>query len=152
MQIHWRQHGTGAHISICVFPHVAWLEILSLDLTLVTEYQLVVLIKLSIFYRYVHGLSSLLYVYRYSRHEHFSWLCIADTKVLCLGLIQSLFEGAMYTFVLEWTPALTPAELPAAANKDTAYDADGDGHAGSIPHGYIFGSFMVRRHVHQSIV
>ena len=30
-----------------------------------------------------------------------------DKKVLCLGLIQSLFEGAMYTFVLEWTPALT---------------------------------------------
>ena len=30
-----------------------------------------------------------------------------DRKVLCLGLIQSLFEGAMYMFVLEWTPALT---------------------------------------------
>ena len=31
----------------------------------------------------------------------------SDPKVFCLGLIQSLFEGSMYSFVLEWTPALT---------------------------------------------
>lgn len=49
----------------------------------------------------------------------------SDRKVICLGLIQSLFEGAMYVFVLEWTPALT--------------DASPD----QIPHGYIFASFMV---------
>ncbi|CAJ0578950.1 unnamed protein product, partial [Mesorhabditis spiculigera] len=49
-----------------------------------------------------------------------------DVKVLCLGLVQSLFEGAMYTFVLEWTPALSQA------SEDT-----------SIPHGYIFAAFMV---------
>ncbi|KJH52244.1 hypothetical protein DICVIV_01572 [Dictyocaulus viviparus] len=48
-----------------------------------------------------------------------------DVNVLCLGLIQSLFEGSMYTFVLEWTPALSQATL-----------AD-------IPHGYIFAGFMV---------
>lgn len=33
-----------------------------------------------------------------------------DSKVFCLGLIQSLFEGSMYTFVLEWTPAMTPSK------------------------------------------
>ena len=65
----------------------------------------------------------------------------ADTKVLCLGLIQSLFEGAMYTFVLEWTPALTP-DIESSTKSNNA-DADGDGHVGSIPHGYIFASFMV---------
>nr|XP_002129829.1 molybdate-anion transporter [Ciona intestinalis] len=49
-----------------------------------------------------------------------------DPKVLMLGLVQSLFEGAMYTFVLEWTPALSNP------NSDK-----------SIPHGLIFASFMV---------
>ena len=34
-----------------------------------------------------------------------------DPKVLYLGLIQSLFEGSMYIFVLEWTPALTPGKM-----------------------------------------
>ena len=63
--------------------------------------------------------------------------------MLCLGLIQALFEGAMYTFVLEWTPALTPAAHPATEAKDTGADADGDGHLGTIPHGYIFAAFMV---------
>ena len=29
-----------------------------------------------------------------------------DVKILSLGLIQSLFEGAMYSFVFMWTPAL----------------------------------------------
>lgn len=57
----------------------------------------------------------------------------SDHKILCLGLIQSLFEGSMYTFVLEWTPALTPAESP---SKDDATRK-------SIPHGYIFAGFMV---------
>ncbi|VDK73716.1 unnamed protein product [Anisakis simplex] len=62
-------------------------------------------------------------------HQHFIdavHMMKNDGKVICLGLIQSLFEGAMYVFVLEWTPALTLASL-------------GD----RIPHGYIFASFMV---------
>lgn len=42
-----------------------------------------------------------------------------------MALIQSLFEGTLYLFVLEWTPALS--------------DASG----ALIPHGYIFASFMV---------
>jgi hypothetical protein len=32
-----------------------------------------------------------------------------NKAVLYCGLVQSLFEGAMYSFVFEWTPALTPA-------------------------------------------
>ena len=38
--------------------------------------------------------------------------------------MQSLFEGSMYVFVLEWTPALTVA-------------------GESIPHGFIFAGYMV---------
>jgi len=64
---------------------------------------------------------------------------IVDYKILCLGLIQSLFEGSMYTFVLEWTPALTPANLD-PANVDTATSSS---ERSTIPHGYIFAGFMV---------
>ncbi|ESN93425.1 hypothetical protein HELRODRAFT_88702 [Helobdella robusta] len=53
----------------------------------------------------------------------------ADAKILCLGLIQSLFEGAMYTFVLEWTPALSPPPRSSPSSP--------------IPHGIIFAGFMV---------
>uniref|UniRef100_A0A158Q799 Molybdate transporter 2 homolog n=1 Tax=Elaeophora elaphi TaxID=1147741 RepID=A0A158Q799_9BILA len=49
-----------------------------------------------------------------------------DWRVICLALIQSLFEGTLYLFVLQWTPALSDAS-------DSA----------TIPHGYIFASFMV---------
>ncbi|XP_070193238.1 molybdate-anion transporter-like isoform X2 [Littorina saxatilis] len=59
-----------------------------------------------------------------------------DPKILCLGLIQSLFEGSMYVFVLEWTPALTPV-----TPKDDKMTEDG--HRGVIPHGHIFAAFMV---------
>jgi predicted MFS family arabinose efflux permease len=52
----------------------------------------------------------------------------SDRKVLLLGLIQSLFEGSMYVFVLEWTPALT---------------IDKNSSNPSIPHGYIFAAYMV---------
>eukprot|EP00899_Mesostigma_viride_P006904 jgi/Mesvir1/16214/Mv08472-RA.1 len=48
----------------------------------------------------------------------------ADPKVALLGAVQSLFEGAMYTFVFLWTPALSP---------------NGE----DIPHGFIFAIFMV---------
>ena len=40
------------------------------------------------------------------------------------GVVQALFEGAMYTFVFLWTPALAP---------------QGEG----IPHGFIFAMFML---------
>lgn len=69
-----------------------------------------------------------------------------DRKILCLGLIQTLFEGSMYTFVLEWTPALMATErepsVPEGASDSTGSSTD-ENHRGSIPHGYIFASFMV---------
>jgi len=85
---------------------------------------------------------------------HALHLCCADRKVLCLGIIQSLFEGSMYTFVLEWTPALTPPESQyqpvdtsdphtLAAQTVDVDDIDADGHRGAIPHGFIFAAFMV---------
>jgi hypothetical protein len=47
-----------------------------------------------------------------------------DRQVLITGLVQSLFEGAMYSFVFEWTPALTPPGT-------------------TPPYGTIFATFMV---------
>lgn len=47
-----------------------------------------------------------------------------EPDVLICGLVQSLFEGAMYSFVFEWTPALTPEGT-------------------SPPYGTIFATFMV---------
>lgn len=46
-------------------------------------------------------------------------------SVLVCGLVQSLFEGAMFSFVFEWSPALTPS--------------GGE----SVPYGTIFATFMV---------
>eukprot|EP00051_Salpingoeca_urceolata_P028781 m.488072 g.488072 ORF g.488072 m.488072 type:complete len:431 (+) comp25521_c0_seq1:92-1384(+) len=54
-----------------------------------------------------------------------AWKAIReDRKVMLLGVIQSLFEGAMYTFVFMWTPTLEAEGL-------------------AIPHGLVFASFMV---------
>mmetsp|Transcript_6603 Transcript_6603/g.17749 ORF Transcript_6603/g.17749 Transcript_6603/m.17749 type:complete len:441 (+) Transcript_6603:75-1397(+) len=50
---------------------------------------------------------------------------MADKRILLIGAIQSAFEGAMYTFVFMWTPALQTIS------------------ATEIPHGMIFSSFMV---------
>lgn len=35
---------------------------------------------------------------------------IIDKKIVILGLVQSLFEASMYTFVFMWTPALTEGD------------------------------------------
>lgn len=66
-----------------------------------------------------------------------------DRRILCLGLIQSLFEGSMYTFVLEWTPALTPQEPVEVAAGLKLTSEEEDVHAAVIPHGWIFADFMV---------
>jgi len=50
----------------------------------------------------------------------------ADKTIALLGLIQSLFEGAMYTFVFMWTPML----------QRTASDPD------HVPLGIVFSTFM----------
>jgi len=51
---------------------------------------------------------------------------MTNRDVLFTGLIQSLFEGSMYTFVFMWTPALTD---PTSDTKP--------------PYGLIFATFMV---------
>jgi MFS family permease len=60
-----------------------------------------------------------------------------DNKVLCLGLIQSLFEGAMYCFVLEWTPSLSIIYKSDAVSQKVKEEHT------DIPHGHIFAAFMV---------
>ena len=52
----------------------------------------------------------------------------ADKRILLVGAVQALFEGAMYIFVLQWPPALKAA-LGAGV---------------SVPFGKIFSCFMVR--------
>ena len=62
-----------------------------------------------------------------------SWIdARADPKISMLGAMQALFEGAMYTFVFLWTPALSPA-------------------GEHIPHGMIFACFMVSSMVGSAI-
>jgi hypothetical protein len=61
-----------------------------------------------------------------------------DSRIAALGLGQSCFEGAMYTFVFMWTPALkTPEETRAEENGTTIEDAT------SEYLGLIFAVFMV---------
>lgn len=53
---------------------------------------------------------------------------VHDPRIPLIGCIQSFFEGAMYIFVFEWTPAL-------AKSAKAAQVAD-------VPHGWVFASFM----------
>jgi len=53
----------------------------------------------------------------------------SDIKILSIGAIQSLFEGAMYSFVFLWTPALQRGLSP-----EKSLD---------LPFGWIFACFMV---------
>ncbi|CAD5226480.1 unnamed protein product [Bursaphelenchus xylophilus] len=52
----------------------------------------------------------------------------SSKNMICLGVVQSLFESAMYSFVLQWTPVLRDA-------------AEGIGI--SLPYGVIFSTFMI---------
>ncbi|OQV14868.1 putative Molybdate-anion transporter [Hypsibius exemplaris] len=61
-----------------------------------------------------------------------------DRDVLLLGLIQGLFEGSMYIFILEWTPMLSQKDNPTDPTPN-------------IPHGYIFSGFMTSVFVGSSI-
>ncbi len=57
-----------------------------------------------------------------------AWATVrADPRIMYLGAAQSAFEGAMYTFVFMWTPAL--------AAEDGSMDA--------LPFGTIFAVFMI---------
>ena len=54
----------------------------------------------------------------------------SDSRVVAVGLVQSLFEGSMYSFVMVWAPFLKSAS--AAGGSSTP-----------LPFGLIFASFMV---------
>jgi len=51
-------------------------------------------------------------------------LCISDRRLWLVGLIVATFEGSMYAFVFNWTPALQSSEVPP-------------------PYGLIFALFMM---------
>jgi hypothetical protein len=53
-----------------------------------------------------------------------------DPKIILMGAVQSLFEAAMYIFVLQWPPALASAV-------GTSF-----GHAAKTPYGTVFSCFM----------
>ncbi|GFO21247.1 molybdate-anion transporter-like isoform x1 [Plakobranchus ocellatus] len=102
------------------------------DVSLLTLMLMVILIVMTWSENYGDKTSSL----AHSFGSAFSTIR-ADPKVLCLGLIQSLFEGAMYCFVLEWTPSLSIIYINNKSNGSTE-----EKHS-DIPHGHIFAAFMV---------
>lgn len=53
----------------------------------------------------------------------------ADPKIMLVGAVQSLFEAAMYIFVLQWPPAISGAVSKAFAGSAT-------------PYGTVFSCFM----------
>eukprot|EP01111_Echinosteliopsis_oligospora_P000552 TRINITY_DN10609_c0_g1_i1.p1 TRINITY_DN10609_c0_g1~~TRINITY_DN10609_c0_g1_i1.p1 ORF type:complete len:450 (-),score=89.48 TRINITY_DN10609_c0_g1_i1:36-1385(-) len=57
----------------------------------------------------------------------------ADKKVAILGIVQSLFEASMYTFVFMWTPALA------------------DENSEPLPFGLIFAAYMVSMMIGSSV-
>lgn len=69
-----------------------------------------------------------------------------DSRIAALGLAQSSFEGAMYTFVFMWTPALkSEAETKAELNGETLENSTSENL------GLIFACFMVSVMVGSSI-
>ena len=58
----------------------------------------------------------------------------SDKKILLVGAMQALFEGAMYIFVLQWCPA-----IKAAIQASPLWGGAG----AAIPFGKIFSCFMV---------
>lgn len=69
-----------------------------------------------------------------------------DSRIAALGIGQSCFEGAMYTFVFMWTPALKSVEETAAEEANVEFPE-----ATSKYLGLIFAAFMVAVMVGSSI-
>lgn len=65
-------------------------------------------------------------------------LIVSDPRIAALGLGQSCFEGAMYTFVFMWTPALKTIEETAAETSGTVLAETTSQYLG-----LIFAVFMV---------
>ncbi|CAM9137520.1 unnamed protein product, partial [Ectocarpus fasciculatus] len=70
----------------------------------------------------------------------------SDPRIAALGLAQSCFEGAMYTFVFMWTPALkSPEESASEAAGEELFEST------SQFLGVIFAAFMVAVMVGSSV-
>ena len=74
-------------------------------------------------------------------------LVLFDPQIRLVGLLQSLYEGCMYTFVFMWSPALEQAAV-VALEKLHPTESDGGSAAlgviaGTIPYGIVFASFML---------
>jgi MFS family permease len=65
-------------------------------------------------------------------------LILRDPRIAALGMGQSCFEGAMYTFVFMWTPALKTAEEIDAENNNKELEESTSQYLG-----LIFAVFMV---------
>jgi hypothetical protein len=65
-------------------------------------------------------------------------LILSDSRIAALGMGQSCFEGAMYTFVFMWTPALKSVEEAAA--EESGHESK---QSTSQYLGLIFAVFMV---------
>jgi hypothetical protein len=59
-------------------------------------------------------------------------MVLSDPKIASVGAVQSLFEAAMYIFVLQWPPAISSAIA-------AVY---GGGASAVVPYGTIFSCFM----------
>jgi hypothetical protein len=63
-----------------------------------------------------------------------AWLQVKNNRsVMLCGLISSLFEGSMYTFVFHWSPLIQ--SLSSGGDEEEAAEA--------IPYGTIFATFMM---------
>jgi hypothetical protein len=56
---------------------------------------------------------------------------LADKKIMLVGAVQALFEGAMYIFVLQWPPALKSSIFASKFGPNAA-----------VPFGKVFSCFM----------
>ena len=65
-------------------------------------------------------------------------LITSDSRIAALGMAQSCYEGAMYTFVFMWTPALKTMEESAAEEAGTTLEE-----STAMYLGLIFAVFMV---------
>jgi MFS transporter, MFS domain-containing protein family, molybdate-anion transporter len=60
-------------------------------------------------------------------------ICLKDPKIMLVGSVQSLFEAAMYIFVLQWPPAMSRAIQASFASTTLST---------TTPYGTIFSCFM----------
>jgi MFS transporter, MFS domain-containing protein family, molybdate-anion transporter len=66
-----------------------------------------------------------------------------DSRIAALGLAQSCFEGAMYTFVFMWTPALKSPEEVAQESNSGSGSGNSESETTAQYLGLIFAVYMV---------